>query len=156
MASSDYNLAASVILDQLAYLTLISLPYLDGFFKNIFNSFEFNNLMIFHPEFLFLFKNIILNYYLNFSSNIYLSNLNLVVDESYLSPILMINQIFFIYFLVVFFLSSYFTYYNNYNSEDNIVDHDYLAYNVTIEAEEEIGSMDDMVLTSVILLYIFL
>jgi hypothetical protein len=54
------------------------------------------------------------------------------------------------------FIITYFSYFNNLNTEDNIVDHDYLAFNVTIEAEEEIGSMDDMLLTSVILLYIFL
>lgn len=68
----------------------------------------------------------------------------------------MIIQLLFIYFLVIFFLITFFTYFNNPNSEDNIVDHDYLSYNVTVEAEEEIGSMDDMLLTSVILLYIFL
>jgi len=68
----------------------------------------------------------------------------------------MISQFLFIYALVIMFLIIYFSYYNNYNSEDNILDHDYLVYNVTIEAEEEIGSMDDMLITSVILLYTFL
>jgi hypothetical protein len=68
----------------------------------------------------------------------------------------MIAKFFFIFFLVLLFIITYFSYFNNLNTEDNIVDHDYLAFNVTIEAEEEIGSMDDMLLTSVILLYIFL
>jgi hypothetical protein len=68
----------------------------------------------------------------------------------------MLPQFIFIFILVLFLLLTYFNYYSNYNTEDNIVDHDYLTYNVTIEAEEEIGSMDDMLLTSVILLYIFL
>lgn len=97
-----------------------------------------------------------LEYFLNYFSNVYLSNYSLVVNESFISPILMIPQLMFIYVLIVIFLITYFTYFNNPNSEDNILDHDYLTFNVTIEAEEEIGSMDDMLLTSVILLYIFL
>jgi hypothetical protein len=80
----------------------------------------------------------------------------LTINESFISPIMMITQFFFIFFLVLLFIITYFSYFNNLNTEDNIVDHDYLAFNVTIEAEEEIGSMDDMLLTSVILLYIFL
>ena len=91
-----------------------------------------------------------------YASNIYVSNQLLVVNESYISPVMMVPQLIIIYFLVVLFLITYFSYFNNANSEDNILDHDYLAFNVTIEAEEEIGSMDDMLLTSVILLYIFL
>jgi hypothetical protein len=137
-------------------LILFSLPYFDGFFKNLYSSFELKNLFVFHPEYFFIFKNILLDYYTKYSSNLYLSNYNFVLDESFISPSIMIIQLILIYFLVIIFLVTFFTYFNNPNSEDNIVDHDYLAYNVTIEAEEEIGSMDDMLLTSVILLYIFL
>lgn len=143
-------------MDQLTFFLLISLPYFDGFFKNLYNSFELKNLFLFHPEYFFIFKSILFNYFYNYSSNMYISNYNFILDESFISPCLMAMQLFFIYFLVILFLITYFSYYNNSNSEDNILDHDYLAYNVTIEAEEEIGSMDDMLLTSVILLYIFL
>lgn len=143
-------------MDQLTFLILFSLPYFDGFFKNLYSSFEFKNLFLFHPEYFFIFKSILIDYYSLYSTNFYLSNYNLVLDESFISPSLMITQLFFIYFLVILFLITYFSYFNNPNSEDNILDHDYLSYNVTIEAEEEIGSMDDMLLTSVILLYVFL
>ena len=154
--NSEYNILASLIVDQLTFLLLFSLPYFDGFFKNLFNSFELKNIFLYHPEYFFIFKNTIFEYYVNYSSNLYLSNYNFLLNESFISPVLMISQLIFIYFLVSLFLITYFTYYNNPNSEDNIVDHDYLVYNVTIEAEEEIGSMDDMLLTSVILLYVFL
>ena len=89
-------------------------------------------------------------------SNLYLSNYLLTINESYLTPAMLLPQFLLIFLLVLFLLTTYFNYYINYNLEDNIVDHDYLTYNVTIEAEEEIGSMDDMLLTSVILLYVFL
>jgi len=156
MVNSEYNFFASVIINQLTYVFLIVLPYFDNFFKNVFYSFEFNNVFIFHPEYIFIFKNILFSYYNLYSTNLYISNQNFFLNESFLSPIMMFPQTILIYFLVLLFLVTYFSYFNNSVSEDNIVDHDYLAYNVTIEAEEEIGSMDDMVLTSVILLYIFL
>jgi len=143
-------------MDQLTFLALLSLPYFSDFFKNVFNSFELNNIFLFHPEYFFIFKGLIFSYFNYYASNIYLSNQNMVLDESFISPIMMLPQTFLLYFLVLLFLVTYFSYFNNANSEDNIIDHDYLAFNVTIEAEEEIGSMDDMLLTSVILLYIFL
>jgi len=155
-AQTEYNILASLLLDQLTYLIILNLPYFNEFFKNIFSSFELNNIFVYHPEYFFIFKNLILNYYFYYSSNLYISNQNLIVNESFISPVIMLPQIILIYFLVLLFVITYFNYFNNANSEDNIVDHDYLAYNVTIEAEEEIGSMDDMLLTSVILLYIFL
>lgn len=156
LISSEYNFLASLIMDQLTFLLLISLPYFTDFFKNTLASFELNNVLLFHPEYLFIFKGLIFTYFFNFSSNLYLSNQNLILDESFISPVMMFSQIILLFFITIIFLVTYFTYFNNSNSEDNIVDHDYLAFNVTIEAEEEIGSMDDMLLTSVILLYIFL
>ena len=156
LISSEYNFLASLIMDQLTFLLLLSLPYFTDFFKNTLSSFELNNIFLYHPEYLFIFKNLIFNYYLNFSSNIYLSSQTMVLDESFISPVMMFSQTILLFFITLIFLVTYFSYFSNSNSEDNIIDHDYLAYNVTIEAEEEIGSMDDMLLTSVILLYIFL
>ena len=120
------------------------------------NTFEFNSLILNHPEYYFIYKSYLNEFYQNYFTNLYLSIYLLNINESYLTPIMMLPQFLFIFILVLFLLLTYFNYYTNYNTEDNIVDHDYLTYNVTIEAEEEIGSMDDMLLTSVILLYIFL
>jgi hypothetical protein len=69
---------------------------------------------------------------------------------------MIVFQFFFIIFLVLGFLMTYFNYYGSISSEENLIDHDYLVFNITVEAEEEIGSLDDMLLSSVILLYIFL
>lgn len=143
-------------MDQLTYIYVSNLPFFNEFFKNIFSSFELNNIFMYHPEYFFIFKGIVLNFYTYYLSNFYISNQLLVVNESFITPLVMLPQLISIYFAVMLFLITYFTYFNNPNSEDNIIDHDYLAFNVTVEAEEEIGSMDDMLLTSVILLYIFL
>jgi len=143
-------------MDQLINIAGLNLPIFNEFCKNVLISSEYSNIFMFHPEYYLILKDQIINFYDSYLSSIYVSNLNLVIDESYLSPILLIPHLLFIYFGVAFFLLIYFSYFNNPNSEDNIVDHDYLAFNLTIEAEEEIGSMDDMILSSVILLYIFL
>lgn len=154
--NNNHNLFISIILDQLFFIAALSLPYFNDFFHHLINSDEFNNFLIIHPEYYFIYKDYTNNFYQNYLSNIYLSMYLLTINESFISPIMMITQFFFIFFLVLLFIITYFSYFNNFNTEDNIVDHDYLAFNVTIEAEEEIGSMDDMLLTSVILLYIFL
>jgi hypothetical protein len=47
-------------------------------------------------------------------------------------------------FFIAFFLMLYFKYYTRSNKEENINDHDVLIFNATFDAEEEIGSIDDM------------
>ena len=150
------TLIMSVLLDQVYFISLFFLPFFDSFYNHLITTFEFNTLVINHPEYYFIYKSYLNEFYQNYFSNIYLSIYLLNINESYISSIMMLPQFIFIFILVLFLLLTYFNYYINYNTEDNIVDHDYLTYNVTIEAEEEIGSMDDMLLTSVILLYIFL
>ena len=156
ISAFETNLIVSVILDQIYFLSLFFLPFFDNFYNHLITTFEFNTLILNHPEYYFIYKSYLNEFYQNYFTNIYLSIYLLNINESYISSIMMFPQFIFIFILVLFLLLTYFNYYINYNTEDNIVDHDYLTYNVTIEAEEEIGSMDDMLLTSVILLYIFL
>lgn len=156
LKAHTHSILVSTILDQLINLYLINFPFFNEYFKNLIKTSEFQNLLFFHPEYFFILKNQILYFSHFYFSNLYLSNQLLTVEESFLTPTFMLPQLLLIYFLVALFFCVYFSYFNNPNTEDNIVDHDYLAFNVTIEAEEEIGSIDDMVLSSVILLYIFL
>jgi hypothetical protein len=109
-----------------------------------------------HPEYYLIFKNYALNNYFYFFSNYYISLYSLNITESFLTPVMIVFQFFFIILLVLAFFMVYFNYYGTISSEENLIDHDYLVFNITIEAEEEIGSLDDMLLASVILLYIFL
>ena len=80
--------------------------------------------------------------------------LNFLYHYQYINNFLFLN--FFLTSIRILFLMVYFNYYSSVFSEENLIDHDYLVINVTIEAEEEIGSLDDMLLASVILLYVFL
>lgn len=156
ISSFETNLIISVLLDQIYFISLFFFPFFDNFYNHLINTFEFNTLILNHPEYYFIYKNYLNDFYQSYFTNMYLSIYLLNINESYITSIMLLPQFIFIFLLVLFLLLTYFNYYINYNTEDNIIDHDYLTYNVTIEAEEEIGSMDDMLLTSVILLYIFL
>ena len=143
-------------MDQLYFMAALILPVFNSFSNHLFSSYEFNNFLINHPEYILIFKNYSLRFFNKSLGNLYLSLHVLTINESYLSPVMLLTQFLFMFLLVMFLLTAYFNYYTNPNVSENIIDHDYLIYNVTIESEEEIGSIDDMLLTSVILLYIFL
>jgi len=87
----------SIILDQLFFIATLSLPFFNDFFHHLINSDEFNNFLIIHPEYYFIYKNYTNNFYQNYLSNIYLSMYLLTINESFISPIMMITQFFFIF-----------------------------------------------------------
>jgi len=146
----------SLMLDQIYALSIILLPFFNEFLRHFSSSVEFSSFLENHPEYYLIFKNYSLNYYYDFFSNYYVSLYSLNVTESFLTPTMIVFQFFFIFLLVLGFFMVYFNYYGSVSSEENLIDHDYLIFNITVEAEEEIGSIDDMLLASVILLYIFL
>jgi len=152
----NFNFFTAMVMDQIYALSIILLPFFNEFLRHFSSSLEFSNFLESHPEYYLIFKNYSLSYYYSYFSNIYMSLYSLNVVESFITPSMIIFQFFFIIFLVMGFLMIYFNYYGSVSSEENLIDHDYLIFNITVEAEEEIGSLDDMLLASVILLYIFL
>lgn len=152
----QYGYLNAFIMDQLYALTIILLPFFNEFFKHFASTIEFNNFLENHPEYYLIFKDYLTNYYFYYFSNFYVSLYSLNITESFLTPVMVVFQFFFIISLILGFFIVYFNYYGTLSSEENLIDHDYLIFNVTIEAEEEIGSLDDMLLASVILLYVFL
>jgi len=151
----QYELFLSFVVDKMYFLSILSLPYFNEFFKHFLNSSEFNNFFYNHPEFYLLFKDYIFYFYFNYMSNIYISLYLLQFNESYISTTMVFAQVVILFFLVLIFLVTYFTYLVTFTDSDNIIDHDYLVFNAVVESEEEIGSMDDILLTSTILVYIF-
>jgi hypothetical protein len=144
------------MLDQIYALSIVLLPFFNEFLRHFSNSSEFCTFLESHPEYYLIFKDYSLNFYYDYFSNFYVSLYSLNISESFLTPVMIVFQFFFIFLLILGFLMVYFNYYGSISSEENLIDHDYLIFNITIEAEEEIGSIDDMLLSSVILLYIFL
>jgi len=58
-------------------------------------------------------------------------------------------------YLALAILSLYFTFYQTPVKEENTVDADYLLCSLTVEAEKEITAFDDIILGSIILIYVF-
>jgi Na+/H+ antiporter NhaC len=80
----------------------------------------------------------------------------MINEENLLNPVMLVPHIIIISLFVLFFIVLYFSYYNSSVKEENTIDHDYLSVSATVESEEEIGSLDDMLLAVIILSYIFL
>lgn len=153
--NSDHSLFFSIFLDQYYMSKIIILPIFNFFFRSLFNSSEFNLIYYYHPEYFYIFKNISNYYFINYFSSLYPSIYNLENKESFLLPISGFINIFIISFFLFIFINQYFFYFGSSNSDDSIIDHDYLIFNITIEAEEEIASIDDMIMSIVILFFIF-
>jgi len=49
----------------------------------------------------------------------------------------------------------FFSYYSSSSKEESLIDHDFLIANVTVESEEEIGAIDDILIGSVLLVFLF-
>lgn len=156
MVSNQFNLILAMLFDKIYFLFMLNVPLFNYFFKNTFNFSEFNILLLNNPEYFYIYETNLLEYYKLYFSSFYISIHLLYIDESFLTPIFSILQIFSLIFLVTLYMLLYFIYFNTFFKEDSIIDHDFLTANITIEAEEEIGSMDDILMASVILIFLFL
>jgi len=54
-----------------------------------------------------------------------------------------------------FLMMLYFNYYTSSTKEENLIDQDYLIFTATLDAEEEIGSLDDILFGFLIFFYVF-
>jgi len=109
-----------------------------------------------HPEYFYISDFFMKTFILPFSNEI--DNMIYIMsdEENVINPILMLPHLLLIFSFVLLFLTIYFSYYGNSSKEENTIDHDFLVSNVTVEAEEEIGSIDDMLLSVLVLSFIFL
>jgi len=77
-------------------------------------------------------------------------------EEIVVNPIMLIPHFLVLFTFFLVFLVMFFSYYNSSTREENTIDHDYLIANATVESEEEIGSLDDMLLSVIFISFIFL
>jgi len=111
--------------------------------------------VIYHPEVIF-FKNQLLNNYLfDFLADINVSAINYLDSQSLLTPIMLFPQLLFITYFGFLFVSFYFSFYSSSSKEESTIDADYLSASITIESEKELGSIDDILMPSIIIIYTF-
>jgi hypothetical protein len=58
-------------------------------------------------------------------------------------------------YLSLILVAFFFSYYSSLTKDEVAVDADFLISSATVEAEKEIGSMDDMIMGCIVLVYIF-
>jgi len=75
--------------------------------------------------------------------------------ESELSPTLQFIDLIFTMAPIFALLIIYMSFYNKSNTENNMVDSDYLSSSLLVESEKEIASLDDLILAVIIVAYIF-
>jgi hypothetical protein len=128
----------------------------DAFFKNIVFNYDFSLVVFMNPEFYFISNVFMKTFILPFSSDINSILHTLMNVDNLFNPAIIIPHLGSILLIIGLFISIYFSYYTSSVREENTIDQDYLIANATVEAEEEIGSVDDIMLTVVIIGFIFL
>lgn len=145
----------SVIIDKCKSVDFFQNPYLNDWLRY---NLSFNGWSIFtylHPELSIINDSVINTLSVPYLSSFYFILMNNLVNESYVNPIANTLTIIVLFFFLTMFVGLYFSHYNSSTKEENTIDHDYLLAAMTVEAEEEIASIDDTSLVLILLVYIF-
>jgi hypothetical protein len=152
---SNWQLIWNVFLDKYFTSLLIKLPYTDDWFRQMLASKESSLFLIHHPEFIFIQEKIFNIVYLNYIADVVFSLYDLTEREGFLTPVIFFPQFLLVIFLLTVLVSFYFTFFASPVKEEAALDVDHLNASVMTECEKEIGSLDDMLFSSLILIYFF-
>jgi len=118
-------------------------------------SIDTTSTLYYYPELINLIANNTGEFSLPYSSYIRTSIEYLLDSETLLTAVMLFPQYLFCLIFISFFFALYFNYYTTSTKEENISDHDFLIFNAAMDAEEEIGSLDDILFGFLIFFYIF-
>jgi hypothetical protein len=152
---STLQLFWSILLDNYMLNTLFQLSFTDEWVRGYMSSKDSALFVIYHPEIIFIKQQLLNNYFFSFLSDMSVSVIQNLETQSLLTPIMLFPQLLFITYLCFVFVSFYFSFYSSSSKEESTVDADYLTASITVESEKEIGSIDDMLMPSVIIVYTF-
>jgi len=155
LVPSIFQIFGSVMLDIYVNSELFKFHFLDNWFRFFLSSKEASIIYIYQPE-LLLVKNSIYNYYYTtffteFRSSIY----DMLDKESFKSPLMLLPKLILIIYFTVLFITFYFSYYSSSVKEESTIDADFLAASLTVESEKELGSLDDIILCFLVIVYVF-
>lgn len=153
--SAGAQIVYSAIFDLFTNLIDIDSATQRRWVYNMYFSRETTLFYIHHPELIAAVDQINFKYY-QYYCDVLTSVIGLVItNELFMSAVMtLIDLILVVYFLVLGTMF-YFSYYSSASKEEALIDSDYALWNITIEAEEEISSMDDMLLAFIIIFYVF-
>lgn len=152
---NSFQLFYSILLDKYLTSLLYSFPFIQSWYKNILVSKETTFLLLNHPEILFINNSIIVSFIFKYTGYLTHTMTNLLISETFINASLMFIHLIFIIGFILMGLLLYFSFFTSSTKEENLVDNDHMLANITIEAEEEIASMDDIIMLFCLLLYIY-
>jgi hypothetical protein len=153
--TSSLQLFWSVILDTYIVSNLLQFSLTDEWIRSYISSKDSALFVILHPEIIFFKNQIINNYFFDYLADINISLIQYLDSQSLLTPIMLFPQLLFISYMGFFFVAFYFSFYSSSSKEESTIDADYLSASVTVESEKELGSIDDILMPIVIIIYTF-
>lgn len=153
--STTNSMYWSIILDKKTSFNSYANPYLNDWFRyNI--ACETNSIYRYvHPELLYVNDSVLNSMILPFTSAFFFAMKNNIMNENYLNPVFILMNLLFNVYCLIILLTFCFSYYNHYTKDENTLDQDFMVAAMTIEAEEEIASIDDLSLSLFLLVFIF-
>lgn len=155
LQSTSLQLFWSVILDMYIVNNLQQFSLSDEWFRGYMSGKDTALFTIYHPEIIFFKNQILNNYFFSFLADVNITAIQYLRSQSLLSPVMLLPQFFFIFYLIFFFLSITLSFYSNHTKEESTTDADYLSSSVMVESEKEFGSIDDLFIPAVLFIYIF-
>ncbi len=150
-----FNLFWSVILDQYILNNFFKFFCNVDWYKNILQSKELSVAFLYHPELLFFNFNFIVDQYIQSYSYITVNIFDVTQYSSEVTALFFFAQFLVVFYFALLFIVAYFSFFTSAVKEESTIDSDYLMANLLVESEKEIGSLDDMILGLLILVYIF-
>lgn len=155
LQTSGLQLFWSVILDSYTLTSLFQFSLADEWVRGFVSGKDSTLVITFHPEVIFFKGQLTNNFFFKFLSDVNISAIQYVESQSFLTPVMLFPQLLFIGYVAFFFVAFYFSYYSSSSKEESTIDADYLSASVTVESEKEIGSIDDLLMPSIIFIYTF-
>jgi len=142
-------------LDFSSKINLTKFSFSDDWFRGFLSSKDFSLILLYHPELCFVKSQINEVFFITSLTSIIFSIFEETGVESFFTPMILLPQFLFLFFVGIIFINFYFNYFSSQTKEGNLIDADYLISNNSAEAEKEITSYDDIILGLVIIIYVF-
>jgi len=155
LQTTGFQLFWSILLDTHIFNSILQFKLTDEWVRGFISSKDSALFVIYHPEILFFKNQIFNNFFFDFLTDTNISLIQYLDSQSILTPIMLFPQLLFVTYVVFFFVSFYFSFYSSSSKEESTIDADYLSAGLTVESEKEIGSLDDIIMPLVILIYTF-
>lgn len=155
LQTSSLQLFWSILLDSYLFGNLLQLSLTDEWVRGYMSGKDSALFVIYHPEVIFFKNQIFNNYFFEVLADINISTIQYLESQSLLTPIMLFPQLLFVAYMGFLFVAFYFSFYSSSTKEESTIDADYLSASITVESEKEIGSIDDMLMPSIVLIYTF-